>query len=790
MYDVLLKTREAIQKLKRDYNEEVLNLRDRKMKMIERHEFLRETLLEISKEIPAENKRDPPELPTYDEDIEFPEKKLMWTEKGVFEELPKRYQKLYKTEIAKKKEIKMLDKEYEMLILEKRGQKLGKIYSKLNLMKYSGIATSGDIKELEETGKDDQVSTPWEKECRKLRLIKRLYQQDGIIDEMETAIREFDEDIFRLHESKLRIEVDIKFLELYLLTVHQEVLILKKFEAAEEEKENNLFEKLTEKHEIQKKMNEINNRVEARNREIRRCEEEIKNLVTTYHAAIADNKFFDFLRRIFKKKYRPPKVKSEDSESESESESESSSEEDETKSLDSKDIGPIRLDENVCPPGCDTQLYEWTFKQRSARHELELTIIEEKRHVELHKKDYESLMKKIKFVESQYLICKRDLEEFMREKQRNLNEIQTIVILRLSQIQNFKKDHEMEKIKDSVIFSAQGLSNLYKRVGELEKETELQKQKHAKNQQHLQRMKIDIKHMREVIIRLNNEINEVMLRKFGVKIDIDDLEESLLKRMVAEMHGIVLDLERQLDKNLKSIRDTLIEKKETYSRKMQENTERYNLLTVLQEEKTKLQQLLLRQEKVLCAEPIISEKEQQNDIEKLTKVAKLQEERIATLKLEIKMLKYKVKPTTPAPGMYSSEALGSKQRIIIRGCDGEIEEITAETRDELKDIYEETQEIVQDLREGDINEEDVERLRKLTGEFIERLPSKCQAGVVSRLSMRSIVDEEDAKQLAEGIIMDIVRNIRTESFLETTEMMADMVESIMPQFDDDEDNKK
>lgn len=59
-----------------------------------------------------------------------------------------------------------------------------------------------------------------------------------------------------------------------------------------------------------------------------------------------------------------------DADSESDSDSSSSSddsEEEDTGSIDSRDFGIIKLDENVCPKGCDLEIYNMTFDLRSQR---------------------------------------------------------------------------------------------------------------------------------------------------------------------------------------------------------------------------------------------------------------------------------------------------------------------------------------------------------------------------------------------------------------------------------------
>lgn len=52
----------------------------------------------------------------------------------------------------------------------------------------------------------------------------------------------------------------------------------------------------------------------------------------------------------------------------SESESSSSSEEEDEGSLDSRDIGPIQLDPNICPEGCDLGVYNRTYELRDMRY--------------------------------------------------------------------------------------------------------------------------------------------------------------------------------------------------------------------------------------------------------------------------------------------------------------------------------------------------------------------------------------------------------------------------------------
>lgn len=67
-----------------------------------------------------------------------------------------------------------------------------------------------------------------------------------------------------------------------------------------------------------------------------------------------------------------------------------------------------------------------------------------------------------------------------RKKQHKLNEVECVVVLKLSQMQHFKKDtNNMEKLSNTLVFSCEILQKLYSRVDELKKETQTQVDKYV-----------------------------------------------------------------------------------------------------------------------------------------------------------------------------------------------------------------------------------------------------------------------------------------------------------------------
>jgi len=83
---------------------------------------------------------------------------------------------------------------------------------------------------------------------------RKLYEQDQVVNEMETKTEAFDREVEDLSHLKLRINVEAKFLELHLLTLQQELTVLKDFEDVDEEVSNKILNSLKDKHDMERKV--------------------------------------------------------------------------------------------------------------------------------------------------------------------------------------------------------------------------------------------------------------------------------------------------------------------------------------------------------------------------------------------------------------------------------------------------------------------------------------------------------------------------------------------------------
>lgn len=72
----------------------------------------------------------------------------------------------------------------------------------------------------------------------------------------------------------------------------------------------------------------------------------------------------------------------------------------------------MNYDLDMCPPGCDQELYDNTCQLREKRLDFEEEVAEEKKILDALKKESESLQKKSKVIDSALRQAVNDLEEF------------------------------------------------------------------------------------------------------------------------------------------------------------------------------------------------------------------------------------------------------------------------------------------------------------------------------------------------------------------------------------------
>ncbi|CAB3223441.1 unnamed protein product [Arctia plantaginis] len=618
-------TRQEIYDTKREFNLKVLQLRGHKVRLVQQMKEIGERLAEIRIEIPPKLVKAPPAIPEIDEELEFPETHLEIKPEKVAVPVRRSTKKIQQVEDRKK----------SVFGLRVRPPRVNRF---VPINECKPLSASWELLRV----KQDQESTPLETEVRERRIERHLYEQDMLLADAEISIQKFDSRLRQLQRERIRVQEKNQLLELHLYQLHREMNVLNRFEAHEDRLAERVYSKLMQVKGVQEQIEDCKHRIEEILGEKNELDVECQELQRQFKHLVADNKFADFLRRIFKKKYRPPRDHDDDESSESESES-SSSEEEEEGSMDSRDIGPIRLDPNVCPEGCEREIYDKTYELRGIRHKHEQDIIEKGKMVEMLYRDIDNHNKYKRKLTSQLDTRKNELKEFMMEKQNCMNEVEQVVILRYDQMRAsaLRGCTGPQGLSQTVVFPEAMLMRLRKRVLELQDEIQQQKLRQKVNRTHLFRMNIDIRAMEQTAAELRAQMRDILTRKLGKPRKVDKTLDDMLRQLARRhKYNNTFGILPQLRAQIRSWRDRMGETEKKYLERLNHYSNRLRLAAAIQAD-------VLPQKPQKSVDEMAggyNVEEYERDVTRLRIVRAQQQEQIKQLRDEINALHLKPAP--------------------------------------------------------------------------------------------------------------------------------------------------
>lgn len=74
------------------------------------------------------------------------------------------------------------------------------------------------------------------------------FKQEKILDKLNELVNKYDKRVALLKREKIRLSVDVKFLEIFMLVLHQELLVVQSYSERETKVNEQLSAKLKEKH--------------------------------------------------------------------------------------------------------------------------------------------------------------------------------------------------------------------------------------------------------------------------------------------------------------------------------------------------------------------------------------------------------------------------------------------------------------------------------------------------------------------------------------------------------------
>ncbi|XP_073677561.1 cilia- and flagella-associated protein 44 [Garra rufa] len=580
----LVELEKKIFEKKSEMNSRVMALRDSKVEIVSQLHAQMEQLQMIQQHLPPKKRCPLPAVPDLMPE-EMPERKHRYT-RATLERYAALRDKLASTGLEEQQDgqniLDLLEQEMQDTHTESQDMQIENEGEKIHSQK-------------------EEKLTELEKEMREIEEIRNLCQQDQLLKQMEEAVWRFDADLRVLRHEKHELDVYMKLADLRHVTLFEELLLLKEFEKREDILQERLTTYIQEEEENRAKMHDCKKQMELKKRDILRLQGKEKTIAATFQASLGENnKFEEFLTRVFKKKIKRTKKKetqgrdgddATEEEDDSDEDSDEESDGDNDEDYDDSETG-VPLDDSVCPPNCDPELFENTLKLREHRLDVEEQLQEELKNVDILKKECDTLTKKEKIVQNNRKAAEGDLELINREKQQKLNEVDVVVPLRLHQIEYVNNGLLPGKLDSALVLNTADLQRLQKRIEELQQEKIEQRElyKHAK-QQHVQ-LRHDLKDMEGRIKGSEARCEQLMLKKFGKLVDLEVLQTLSGNRRVEEMRQEIREQDAKYTKDLKHWEAKVIEAKEALTEITKQNTERLRKMNSLLSQKKALDEQL------------------------------------------------------------------------------------------------------------------------------------------------------------------------------------------------------
>ncbi|KAM9338379.1 cilia- and flagella-associated protein 44 [Symphorus nematophorus] len=486
-------------------------------------------------------------------------------------------------------------------------------------------------------------------ELRREEEIRLLHEQDTLPGQMESSVCQFDAEHKLLRLQKLRLDWQLKLADPRQITLYQELLLLKEFEKREDSLQERLSGRIKEEKSIMSQLEECKEQLELKRADIAKLQEREKALAAAFQASLGeDNQFAEFLTKVFKKKIKRVKKKEPTADEEEEEDSDEDSDEDDDwdddddDDFDSGSEDGAAVDDSVCPPGCEPDLFENTLQLRERRLDLEERLVEEKKSAEALKKEYETLVKKVKSVKGGRKAAENDLELVNREKQHKMNELNVVVPLTLSQIEFVTNGSVPSDLSPALLLTRTELSRLQERIKQLQEEKGEQKDLYCEDRKQQVKLANDCKVMDATIEQLETQCTQLMMLKFGRLEDLEALQtlsgtrilEELKQEKILQEAAYNVDIQ-QWDAKVKEVRQALMEVTRC-------NTERLLSVTSLLDQKRGLEHdLNARQKKMGRHFQDYRRRMDQEEIRRLRGLRKAQVQQAEALMREINLLSSK-----------------------------------------------------------------------------------------------------------------------------------------------------
>lgn len=451
--------------------------------------------------------------------------------------------------------------------------------------KLAAASVSSDDKHAGPNPKDERVTLHAQRlsavpssEMEQLELSASMqllqHERKTLLHKIDKTVSTFDQAVADLRQEKFRLDADLKTTDLKLLTLYQELLMLKQFEGNENALNTKLLKCKSDKAVVVSEIGECQEKLQTKLDEIQAWQEKDKAIFNEFNTVVGGEKseFYGQLLKIFRKRIKRAKKKAHGDNEESEEE-----EEDDKFDVDdfSDDEGKSDDDDDEsCPVNCDNAIYEKVLELRDKRLDQEDALAEINKAVEDLKKQNERLQQRERNIDKELKNTDKDIQAFQTEKQRALNQIIVAVPIKLLQIRCLDENRLPVDISNALIFTQTALQRLKDRIKDIQNEKfSLKKEISDLRIRHKQLTK-HIKTKQSEIDVERKKCEDVQRLKLGRIIEPELLERMSNNQTASELKEKLDALEEESERQVAEWEAKLEEAKSELAKITRENTTR------------------------------------------------------------------------------------------------------------------------------------------------------------------------------------------------------------------------
>jgi WD40 repeat protein len=399
-----------------------------------------------------------------------------------------------------------------------------------------------------------------------------LFEKTRLERRVASTIATFDSKLQEFFLERTKLDADLCMGDMRVLLLFKEHQLLLEFKNKDSELAKRLEDRRGEQREITEKSKSCVERVNAKNAEAEALRHKMMSATQEAEKFIAENFPADaqpYLTKVYKRKIKRRKANEDDEDDDDEATSDDDDE------LHEEEQGDDGIDEEVCPGNCEVAHWETLLRLRERKLDCDDESADIIKSISGLKKESDDLRRREEQVIAALRNCDKEIHAFQTEKQNQLNLLQTIVALKLSQVQCLTENRKLPESLSSneiIVFTQSGLQQLRNRIVELA--AQKAQQRRESNSLAVEKQKLSRRKAKRQAEHndADAKVYEVQLLKFGQKVDLELLEGVSVDRETEELKEALRVEELKWERELAKQNDKLLALKLDAQHRLAENT--------------------------------------------------------------------------------------------------------------------------------------------------------------------------------------------------------------------------